>query len=107
MSTDIASMSFRDRYDSHVRLDDSEVQTALAIAGCIDVRHIPFRVYVNPMRDDGLFVAEDRPPQTYPTQTHLTYAVPPDAPGVPGQLPHHVAHAVVELLNRRIKESAS
>lgn len=65
---------------------------------------IRWRTYINPMRDDGLFVAEDKPLEPYPEITNMDGS--PVFPAIPNtkysigfQLPHKEAKELVRLLN--------
>ncbi len=64
----------------------------------------PWKTYVNPMRSDGLFVAEDKPIKPYESVTGyggrpLYPPTPLDAYTLGYALPHKVAEDLVERLN--------
>ena len=64
----------------------------------------PFRSYVNPQRDDGVFVGQDKPLKPCPgvTGSHGEYifpAVPGDAKVYPSQVPQVVAKWIITQLN--------
>ena len=71
----------------------------------------PFRSYVNPQRDDGVFVGQDKPLKPYPGSYGLhgepIYpAVPGEARVYPSQVPQVVAERVLDLLNDPCREVA-
>lgn len=67
---------------------------------------IRWRTYVNKMRNDGLFVAEDKPIDPYEAYVR-GWISSPKYPATPNtehalshQLPHEDAERLVEILNR-------
>lgn len=64
----------------------------------------PFRIYANPMRNDGWFVGQDRPISPYPEVKDIEGnpiypAVPQNAKVFSFQLPHELAEGIVKQLN--------
>ena len=67
-------------------------------------REGPWKVYPNPMRDDGVFIAQDKPRVPYEgvtglDESHRYPAVPQDAYGLGFQIPRDIAENVVRRLN--------
>jgi hypothetical protein len=66
----------------------------------------PFKVYANPMRADGVFVGQDKPPAPYPGVRGIAGpiypAVPFDAYVLPYQVPREVADRLLSLLHETI-----
>lgn len=64
----------------------------------------PFKIYENPMRDNGVFIGQDRPIKSYPGVTglfgKLLYpAVPLDAFILDTQVYHEMANKLLAALN--------
>lgn len=58
------------------------------------------KVYPNPMRDDGVFVAEDKPIEPYPPPNDHSYpAIPKTDYALDMQLPHEFAKEIVRRWN--------
>lgn len=75
-----------------------------ALADQLRAPGVKWRTYVNPQRNDGLFVAEDKEIEAYPGVSgeggQLLYpAVPTTTHSLQYQLPHEDAEALVRLLN--------
>jgi len=70
----------------------------------------PFRFYVNPMRDDGVFVGQVKPLKPYPGVSGLhgepIFPAVPDGRILPYQVPDVVAERVLEILNSPSREVA-
>lgn len=65
---------------------------------------VKWRTYPNPMRGDGVFVAEDKPVEPYPGVRRLDGssiypATPQTRHAIPFQLPHAEAEELVRMLN--------
>ena len=65
---------------------------------------VKWRTYPNPMRSDGVFVAEDKPIEPYPGVSRIggspIYpATPQTQHAIPFQLPHDQAAELVRMLN--------
>jgi hypothetical protein len=57
-------------------------------------------IYQNPMRDDGVFVAEDKPIEPYPPPNdHQRPAIPTTRFQIPHQLPRDFAEEIVRRWN--------
>lgn len=100
----------RSRGESHLNggllssLSLEEREYLLGLFGELYEAGVRWRTYRNPMRVDGLFVAEDKPFEPYPgvrgSGGELPYpAVPFGARSLGYLLPRYLAEALVELLN--------
>lgn len=66
-----------------------------------------WRTYPNPMRSDGVFVAQDKPAKPYPGYTDRFPAVPDEAAALHYQLPHDQAEELVRRLNEASEPKAT
>lgn len=62
----------------------------------------PFRIYLNPMRSDGVFVGEDAPVEPYAAVRGLGGPLFPAVPQRVYVLPYQVSREVAEELLRRL-----
>lgn len=66
----------------------------------------PFRIYLNPMRYDGVFIGQDKPIEPYPDVTdiygkELYPAIPQKGYVFPHQIPLDVAESLLRRLNKK------
>lgn len=65
----------------------------------------PFRLYPNPMRDDGMFVGQDKELKPYPNVRSMSGplypATPIGAKMYPGQVPHDIGIKAIEMMNNK------
>lgn len=78
----------------HKELKDIVIRSLMSYPG-------PFRTYVNPMRDDGVFIGEDKEIKPYPNSTSYP-AVPNDAAVYEIQIEKKLAEEIVTELNKII-----
>lgn len=87
-------------------LDPQELEKLLLneLGAKLYVPGVKWKTYINPMRDDGVFIAEDKPiePCAGMTVRGEPYypPLPKTAHSLGYQLPHELANKLVEILNK-------